>query len=160
MYLTHFTQADGIRLELAKLEDAESIALLSRELIEYDLGWSWTPKRVERHIQHPDSMVVVARDQEFVVGFALMQLMEHTAHLNLLAVQTSLQRQGVGRDLVKFVEQSAATAGIRSIFLELREINEAAFLFYQTLGYRELKRVPRYYRGKETAIRMVHTKKF
>lgn len=138
------------------MEDAPSIADLSRELIEYGLGWSWTPARVEKHIRHANSMVVVARQEKSVRGFAIIQFMEKTAHLNLLAVDSSSQRKGLGRDLVRFVEQSAATVGIGSIFLELREINEEGLVFYQSLGYQEVKRIPRYYRGKETAIRMVH----
>ena len=112
--------------------------------------------RVAKHIQHADSMVVVAREGTSVRGFVLIQFMEKTAHLNLLGVVASSQRKGIGRDLVRFVEQSAAIAGIGSIFLELREINQGAFLFYQALGYQEVKRIPHYYRGKETAIRMVH----
>ena len=38
MDLIHFTQAEGVRLELAKMKDAPTIAALSRELIEYGLG--------------------------------------------------------------------------------------------------------------------------
>ena len=156
MYLIHFTNTEGIQLELAKPKDAKVIGVMSRDLIEYGLGWSWTPARVYRHIQSANSMVLVARAEQTVRGFAILQMMGKHANLSLLAVDPSFQGQGIGRDLVKFVEQAIATAGIATIFLELREINEEALTFYQSLGYREIGRIPHYYRGRETAIRMVH----
>ena len=76
MDLIHFTQAEGIRLELVKRKDAPTIAAFLGKLIEYGLGWSWTMARVAKHIQHADSMVVVAREDKSVRGLVLMQFME------------------------------------------------------------------------------------
>jgi ribosomal protein S18 acetylase RimI-like enzyme len=60
----------------------------------------------------------------------------------------------VARQLVRWLEDTAFTAGTFIIGLELRATNEGAFAFYQSLGYRELGRVNGYYQGIETAIRM------
>ena len=46
---------------LARCEDAEEIAKMSRDSIEGGLTWSWTPTRVRRSILSRDSSVVVAR---------------------------------------------------------------------------------------------------
>lgn len=154
MRLTHFSQHQGVRLELAKPRDAEAIAILSRDLIEYGLGWSWTPDRVRKHIHLTCSMVVVARAEHRVQGFAITRFLDKTAHLDLLAVSESYQRKGIGQDLVNFVKSSATSIGIPVIFLELRETNEKGLAFYQALGYQEIKRIPGYYRGRETAVRM------
>ena len=154
MHLMHFTQQHGVKLELAKPEDAEAIAILSRDLIEYGLGWSWTPARVSKHIQLTSSMVVVARGEQKVEGFSITRFLDKTAHLDLLAVSETYQRKGIGQDLVSFLKSSAAAIGIPIIFLELRETNEEGLAFYHALGYQEIKRIPGYYRGQETAIRM------
>ncbi|MBF0276375.1 MAG: GNAT family N-acetyltransferase [SAR324 cluster bacterium] len=156
MLLLHFTNSEGIRLELGKPKDAKTIGLMSRDLIENGLGWTWTPLRVAKHIFNPNSLVVVARSKKTVCGFVILQFTEKTANMSLLAVDPSFQRKGIGSDLVRFVEQSANAAGLASIFLEVREINKGALIFYRSHGYRQINLLPRYYRNRETAIRMVY----
>jgi ribosomal protein S18 acetylase RimI-like enzyme len=40
------------------------------------------------------------------------------------------------------------------IFLEARVTNSVARAFYKARGYRELETVPRYYSGREDAVRI------
>jgi ribosomal protein S18 acetylase RimI-like enzyme len=127
---------------------------MARELIEAGLGWSWTPSRVGREILSPETVVLAACHGERVVAFAIMHFGDDTAHLNLLAVELDFQRAGIGRRLVIWLEESALTAGIASIGLELRASNQTARRFYYDLGYQETGVVPGYYRGLEAAIRM------
>ena len=42
-----------------------------------------------------------------------------------------------------------------SIHVELRADNAPAYAMYRALGFAETFRVPRYYAGRETAVRMV-----
>jgi len=42
-----------------------------------------------------------------------------------------------------------------SVHVELRASNEAALSFYRATGFAETFRVPGYYRGRETAVRMI-----
>ena len=78
------------------------------------------------------------------------------AHLNLLAVQPGYQRQGIGRQLLDWLEASARTAGIFKINLELRATNDRARSFYEKLGYRDAGLKTAYYDGREDALRMTH----
>jgi len=147
-------QEQRISLGLALPDDAEPIAAMSRELIEAGLPWTWTPERVARNLRQPETVVLAARDAERLAGFAIMQYGDERAHLSLLAVQPDYQRQGVGRRMLEWLTESALTAGIASIHLELRETNLAARRFYLEQGFSETLRVPRYYSGSETAVRM------
>lgn len=144
----------NVILRLGKLTDANKIALMSRDLIERGLAWSWTPERIAEALRCPDSTVLAACDQERLIGFAIMEFGLEDAHLNLLAVKPIYQRSGIGRRLLEWLEQSARVAGITTIYLEVRVHNEGARRFYQAVGYREIARVPRYYGGREPAIRM------
>ena len=128
---------------------------MSRELIEAGLPWSWTPERVARNLARRDTLVLTARDAERVAGFAIMQFGEERAHLSLFAVRPDYQRQGVGRRMLQWLTASALTAGIASIHLELREANLGARRFYVKQGFAETARIPGYYRGAETAVRML-----
>lgn len=142
-------------LRLANFADAQSIALMSRELIETGLsGWSWDPKRVARTIQARDTQVVVAAVRNHLTGFAIMNFGDEQAHLSLLAVTPSHQRCGIGRQIMEWLEESALVAGITTVNLELRANNFAARDFYRALGFTDSAYIPGYYRGVETALRM------
>ena len=143
------------RYRLARPADAYEIAVMSRYLIEVGLrGWTWPPERVGKAIRARDTNVVVADVKLHLVGFAIMDFGDSTAHLSLLAVKPTHQRCGIGRALVTWMEEAALTAGITSVSLELRSNNFPARTFYRMLGYRELAYIPGYYRGVETAVKM------
>jgi len=70
-------------------------------------------------------------------------------------VHPAHRRRGVGRALVEWLLESARTAGMASVHLELRASNEAARRFYRALGFSETVLMPRYYDGREAAMRMI-----
>lgn len=143
-----------IELAPARVADAQVMAEMSRRLVEIGLPWSWTPARIARHLAHTDSLVLAARAGQELAGFAIMHFGEEVAHLNLLAVDTSYQRLGVGQQLIEWLERSAITAGIFLVCLEVRARNPIAIRFYRNLGYQEAGRLPKYYSGREDAVRM------
>ncbi|MEO8505994.1 MAG: GNAT family N-acetyltransferase [Betaproteobacteria bacterium] len=144
-----------IPLSLAGTGDAHAIAVMSRDLIEAGLGWEYRPERVAKMIGHPDTVSLVARDLPQLAGFALMSFGDERAHLVLLAVGPHHQRRGIARMMVDWLVESALTAGMASIHVELRAGNAAAFALYRGAGFAETLRVPGYYRGREAAVRML-----
>jgi ribosomal-protein-alanine N-acetyltransferase len=138
------------------VDDAPAVAAMSRQLIEYGLAWSWNEDRVERCLRNRDCVVLAARDRRRVIGFAIMEFYAIHAHLNLLAVQPGYQRQGIGKQLLEWLEASARTAGIFKVHLELRANNDGARAFYEKLGFSEVGRKAAYYDGREDAVRMTH----
>ncbi len=147
--------ANSITIRLAEARDAQAIALMSRDLVESGLGWKYDAPRVQRAIRERDTVTLVACERAAVVGFAIMEFGDERAHLVLLAVHPSQRRSGVGRCLLQWLIESAQTAGIGSVHLELRERNEAARAFYRAMGFSESVLVPGYYRGREAALRML-----
>lgn len=147
--------AHAIAVRLATQRDAQAIALMSRDLIEAGLGWKYDAPRVLKSIRDPDTLTPLASDRGRVAGFAIMEFGEERAHLVLLAVRPTHRRAGVGRRLVEWLVESARTAGIASLHLELRAGNEAARGFYRAMGFDETIVVPGYYRGREPALRMI-----
>ena len=145
----------NLTLRLATQRDAVPIAAMSRELIEAGLGWAWTPERVLRCLRHRDTLVITALAGNRLTGFAIMLFGEERAHLSLLAVHPEYQHHGVGAQMLDWLTRSALTAGISTMHLELRERNQAARSFYLKQGFSETARIPGYYRGVETAVRML-----
>lgn len=145
----------GPNYRLALPSDAYEIAVMSRYLIEVGLrGWSWPPDRVAKAIKARETNVLVADVAPHLVGFAIMEFADTSAHLSLFAVKPSHQRCGIGRQLIAWLEEAALTAGIATINLELRVNNFGARTFYRVLGYKEASYISGYYRGVETAVRM------
>ena len=149
-------RVDKVYIDQASPDDADRISVLSRDLIEPGLGWSWRAPRVVHRIASSSSVVVVAREQRRLVGFAILRFWHDCAHLDLLAVSNEYQRRGIGGRLIKSVEQSALTKARRIVHLELRETNSGARSFYHSLGYIDFIRIPGYYQRQESALRMLH----
>jgi ribosomal-protein-alanine N-acetyltransferase len=152
-YASHVDHND-YTLGLARVTEAPQLAAMSRRYIEHGLTPSWPATRIISHIRHPESVVLAARREHEIIGFAVMQFGEDRAHLNLLAVAEASRRRGVARRLLHWLEETAVTAGTFVISLELRAINTEAFAFYAALGYHEVRRIDGYYQGVEQAIRM------
>ena len=123
----------GTTLRLARQSDAPTLAAMSRDLIETGLGWHYRAERIGQLLGNADTVSLVACENARAAGFAIMTLGEERAHPVLLAV----------------------TAGIATLHVELRAQNEAAYRFYRALGFEQTLRIAGYYRGRETAIRMM-----
>lgn len=145
---------DDYRLELGRIADAARLSTMSQAHIEHGLRPTWSAARIGWHVRDPDSLVLTARTAGGIAGFAIMRYSDDVAHLNLLAVEPAHRRRGVARRLLAWLEKTALTAGTFVIGLELRAANDGAYAFYAALGYQERARVPGYYQGIESAVRM------
>ena len=147
--------AVDIELGFADCGAAARLARVGRVLIVGGLGWGYRAQRIAELIADPDTVTLVARDRGNLVGFAVMRFGDERAHLILLAIEPAHQRRGVARRMIEWLVDSARVAGMTSVHVELRAGNAAAFAFYRSLGFVETFRVPGYYRGRETAVRML-----
>lgn len=134
--------------------DAPRIAEMSRTLIESGLPWTWTPRRVASHMKQRENLSVMARSGRQVAGFVMAQFGNESVHVALLGVAEPYQRLGLGRQLVRWVEDSAVVAGLFQMRLEVRASNRTARRFYVALGYRESGSAPGYYSGIEDAVQL------
>jgi ribosomal protein S18 acetylase RimI-like enzyme len=148
------------RLRPAEGGDIQEIAVMSRCLIEVGLrGWTWHPTRVARALRARETCVLVAQTEianvrGAVAGFAIAEFGDTRMHLSLLAVQPTHQRCGIGLAMIEWLIESALTAGIDHITVEMRANNFAARSFYEALGFRHQQYIGGYYQNIEAAIRM------
>ena len=147
--------AEPVELELARPADASTLALMSRDLVETGLGWSYQPGKIAELIGNPEAVAVVTRDGRRTVGFAIMRFGDERAHLVLLAVRPPHRRRGIARRMLSWLLDSAVVAGSASVHVELRADNGPAYAMYEAMGFAETLRIPHYYRGRETAVRML-----
>jgi ribosomal-protein-alanine N-acetyltransferase len=142
-------------VRLAALADADDIAEMSREYIEYGLPWGWQVERVARAIRDPDTNVVVIGPQgAALVGFGIMSYLDDDAHLLLFAVRRSSQRRGIGSAILRWLEAAARAAGAKRIRVEARRENVAARSFYNEHGYHERVIAKGMYSGVVDGVRL------
>ena len=75
-------------------------------------------------------------------------------HLVSIAVHPDYRGSGLGRKLMRKMEEEAERLGVKGIWLEVKAGNSAR-IFYRKLGYREIIRIGRYYPDGSEAIQMV-----
>jgi ribosomal-protein-alanine N-acetyltransferase len=160
----------AVEFGLARVAEAPMLARMSRDYIERGLAWRWQPDRIRSLILDPDTVAICARSQPLrtrdplqpsphrdgdVLGFGVMTYGLESAHLMLLAVLPRTRRRHIGARLLDWLEETARTAGISRIELEVRARNTDARTFYRDRGYHERDYVEGYYDGREAAFRMV-----
>jgi ribosomal-protein-alanine N-acetyltransferase len=141
-------------IRLAKFSDAEAIARMSRDHIEYGLDWGWSPTRVIRNMRDRSTNIAVMQQGGILLGFGIMRYADVRAHLLLLAVHPQRRRRGLATALLNWLEAVARTAAIQTIRVEARAENAGALAFYQSRGYAQTDRIAGYYRGVEDGVRL------
>ena len=144
----------ALRLRAAHRSEAAAIASISRLHVEHGLRWRWTPPRVRKQIDDPDTMTLVASVDGKIAGFGIMHFGDLRAHLVLLAVEPRYRKSGVGGALLQWLEATCITAGIQDIRLEVRAGNHLAQRFYRNRGFTNVGRISGYYDRREAAVIM------
>lgn len=80
-----------------------------------------------------------------VVGYVIAWFVVDEAEIANLAVEPDGRRCGIGSLLLDTAISAAAAAGIKTMFLEVRESNESARSLYASRGFREVGRRRAYY---------------
>lgn len=101
---------------------------------------------------HSTCFGVVSFDEDYPVGFVLLQQAADTADVIELGVQLSLRRQGIGRHLLEKGLHLAREHGIKRVVLEVEVTNKAAFNLYRSTGFELVGKRPNYYRRKTKCV--------
>ncbi len=95
------------------------------------------------------ALVAEAQEGGGVVGLLVASMVPPQAELESIAVLASEQRRGAGRKLFFAMVEELRAAGVSEVFLEVRQTNQNALVFYRSLGWIEVGRRPRYYADPE-----------
>jgi [ribosomal protein S18]-alanine N-acetyltransferase len=82
-----------------------------------------------------------------VVGYVVTWVVADEGEVANLAVAPDRRRRGVGGRLLDGAVADALAAGVRSLYLEVRESNAAARALYSARGFLTVGRRPSYYRN-------------
>ncbi len=97
----------------------------------------------------------VAEINNKVVGYILGTFDWGNGHIVSLAVKKEFRNLGIGKRLLKTLENYFFSVGCDYIVLEVKVSNRIARLFYYKMGYRDRRLIPNYYEDGEDAILMI-----
>ncbi|MFM6854819.1 MAG: GNAT family N-acetyltransferase [Sphingopyxis sp.] len=87
-----------------------------------------------------------------ISGFAITRTICGESELLLIAVDPDSRGAGVGRALINHWLAQCNDTGVERAFLEMREDNDARYL-YESCGFSDLARRRDYYRGNDGVLR-------
>ncbi len=113
-------------------------------------------RRIKYWIKATHRIFLVAEIQGEVLAYGLVLLHKGTklSRLYSLAADPRIRGMGVGRQLLKALEEAASDENRLFMRLEVASDNEAAIALYQSIGYRVFGSLPDYYEDHKTALRM------
>lgn len=134
-----------VTLRAAEYGDLDAIVEIERE----SFSDAWSEASFRSLLGRGEVSLVVATSarerSEEVVGYVIATFAADQGEIANLAVRPDLRRAGHASRLLDFVHREAVRRGVTSMWLEVRESNDAAIALYRAHGYREMGRRARYY---------------
>ena len=105
----------------------------------------WSEASVRSELSNPLSFWLVAQEDGKLIGYVGSQSVAPEADVMNLAVAPEWRNKGIGRALMTALIAQLHSRGITALFLEVRVGNLPAQSLYQSLGFFEVGRRPKYY---------------
>ena len=130
MKIRDYTQSDGNSIiEIANRAFKEEI---ERGMGEFNQKWmnGWAIRK--------DSKIFTAQENSGVIGFLILTKGSGNipAQIHLLAVDKKFRNRGVGKQLMKKIEEIAKKMGCKNIQFVSSAHRKGAHKFYESLGYK------------------------
>lgn len=105
----------------------------------------WSEKSIASELENPLSVWLVAVAGGQLIGYVGSQTVLGETDMMNLAVAPEARRQGTGRALVLALVDALTEKGSHSLMLEVRVSNTPAQKLYESLGFSQVGRRPKYY---------------
>ena len=140
-------------LRVAEPGDLELFAAFEAEVFAED---PWTPYMIAEELSSPASRYWIATDESGdVVGYGGAKVGGDQADVMTIGVAPHARGRGAGAAILDALLDWARQAGAAEIFLDVRPSNEGAIALYNSRGFVEIGRRPRYFRNPvEEAVEM------
>lgn len=126
-------------------EDLEQVAALERQCF----STPWSPKAFEEELENELALYFVAAEGALICGYIGFWKIVDEGHITNVAVLEEYRGRGIGGMLLAQAVETARTAGLKLLTLEVRRSNMPAIALYKKVGFVELGFRKRYYRAPE-----------
>lgn len=114
----------------------------------------WTPNICKGELENQNSYYFVAKNDDFIVGFAGISLCFDEATVTNIVIHKENRNLGIGSQLLEKLIQIAKQKNCTSITLEVNEKNIAAIQLYKKFHFETVGLRKQYYNHTDNAIIM------
>ena len=135
-----------------RMQDLPAVVALER--VSYDFPWTEGIFSDCLRAGHPCWALWVDGQ---LSGYGILSVAAGEAHVLNICIDPARRGEGLGRHLLRRLLDIARWNGAARVFLEVRPSNPLAKALYESIGFNEIGRRPRYYPardGREDAIVM------
>lgn len=135
-----------IAISQGSARDIAAIMPVMNHAFDPEFGEAWTVAQCLSTLAIPGAQLLIARLDGEIAGFALTRGIIDEEELLLIGALPSFRRQGIGRQLIASLHQACVKLGRSTLFLEVRDGNNA-YSFYVSMGFLTIGRRPGYYKS-------------
>lgn len=116
-----------------KLEDCEQVAQIEAE----SFSMPWSLQAFQHTLERENYRYFVAEQNGEILGYCGFIFVLEEAEIPNVCVKASARKQGIGKQMLNFLEEEAKKLGITILYLEVRQSNQMARNLYTLLGFEE-----------------------
>ncbi|MFQ6107352.1 MAG: GNAT family N-acetyltransferase [Thermoplasmata archaeon] len=105
-------------------------------------------------LENPDATSYVYCNEGEVVASIILMRLGRVGKVVSLGVDPEHRRRGIAKSLMALAEEDMRNDGVGSMHLEVGITNDVAIKLYKSLGYKVVRRIPKYYSWGEDALTM------
>lgn len=121
--------------------DWPELLAIERDSFEF----AWTEYDLASCMRQHNCIGMVAEHDQQIVGFMVYELHKTTIHILNFAVSRAHRRRGIGHQMVTRLIDKLSQQRRNEIYLEVRETNLQAQLFFASQGFRALQILRNHY---------------
>lgn len=140
----------NFQISFMSLEDLDNIS--SKLNTEFDSFWNYNI--IKSEINNPDSIVLVAKEDNQIIGFAGIWKAIDIMHLMDIVVAKAYRRKKIASLLLEQLINLSIEHNINELTLEVSQNNLPAINLYNKFGFKELGIRKNYYGVNNNAIIM------
>ena len=141
---------DNIEITKMTLQDLESLSPILET--EFDNFWNFTTLKSE--IENPDSIVIIAKSNNEILGFAGIWKAVDIMHIMDIVVAKKHRNKHIGQAMLEELIQLCKNNNIYELTLEVRQDNTPAINLYTKYNFKKIGERKNYYGVNNNAIIM------
>lgn len=136
-----------IELSVVPFKGMELPEVLQVAIVKANRSLNWTEQMTRDDFMSPWSEYYVIVQGSEMLGYVGLHRVLDEVSVNTVYIHSALRKQGLGSYLMTFVLEQLGYRGIKHVFLEVREQNQAAIRLYRKVGFEQLLVRANYYQN-------------
>ena len=141
---------DNIQITKMTLQDLESLS----PILETEFDNFWTTNTLKSEIENPDSIVIIAKNNAEILGFAGLWKAVDVMHIMDIVVAKKHRRKHIGKTMLEKLIELCIQNNIYELTLEVRQDNTPAINLYTNYNFKKIGERKNYYGANNHAIIM------